>query len=206
VAFGSHLEMHVWDNEITRAFDFDGWQFLASLGGRYTYLSQGYSALRANQGKGTSGTSKVTITQDSDQVTTGHNFSGGGPTAALEVHRPLWDTGFALYGVGRTSVVFGRGRTHSQQVSIENYQIVPTKGSTQTVKTTLFYDSAHGSDDDLPVEEVEIGVEWSHRVGRVAFLLQTGVVYQGWISAGNATSKNGDLSFFGLSLTAGLSF
>jgi hypothetical protein len=37
-------------------------------------------------------------------------------------------------------------------------------------------------------------------------LLRSGIVYQEWINAGNASSKSGDLSFFGLSVTAGLSF
>jgi hypothetical protein len=206
LSFGSHLETHVWDAEATRLMNFGSWEVLFSGGGRYTYLSQGYSAIRASKGSGHSGTSRVTVTQDSDTVTTGHNFSGFGPTAALEVHRPLWDTGFALYGTGRTSVVFGRGRTHSQQISIENFQVIPTRGTTQTVKTTSVIDNAKGHDDALPIEEVEIGLEWTRGVGRVIFLVQAGVVYQEWTNGGNGSSEKGDFSMFGLSLTAGLTY
>jgi hypothetical protein len=102
--------------------------------------------------------------------------------------------------------VFGRGRTHSQQITVENATITPTRGNAQTINTTAFIDAAHGHNDTLPVEEIEFGVEWSHSWGRTISLLQTGVIYQGWINAGNATSENGDLSFFGLRVSAGLTY
>jgi hypothetical protein len=206
LSFGTHLETQVCDSEVTRCFTLGSWELLLAGGGRYTYLSQGYSAFRFNKGTGKSGTSKVTITQDSDLVTTGHNFSGFGPTLAIEVHRPLWNTGFAFYGTGRSSVTFGRGRTRSQQITIQSFQIIPTKGSTQTVKTTVERDASSGHNDVLPVEEMEIGIEWSRRCGRVGVLLQTGVVVQDWTNTGNGSSEKGDLSVIGLSLTAGCSY
>jgi hypothetical protein len=204
--FGSHLETHVWDSEFTRNLDLGDWCVLLSAGVRYTYLSQGYVALRNNSGTGRSSTSRVTLSKDSDLVLSGHNLSAGGPTVALEVRRSLGDTGWALYGIGRSSVVFGRGRMHSQQITVENATITPTSGKAQTINTLVFRDAANGRNDDLPVEEIELGLQWSHSWGRAVPVLQVGVVYEDWISAGNATSEKGDLSFFGLRLTAGITY
>jgi hypothetical protein len=206
MSFGSHLETQVVDSDICKTFDLGPWHYLVSAGGRYTYLSQAYSAVRVNRGKGVAGTSRTTITLDCDMVTTGHNFDGFGPTGALEVQRSLGRWGLALYGVGRSSVLFGRGRTRSQQITIENFQTVSAGGSTKTTKTTVELDASRGHDDDLPVEELEIGCQWSHSLERLSWQVRVGFVYDLWINAGNATSEQGDLSFLGLSLTAGLSY
>jgi hypothetical protein len=212
MSFGSHLDLHVWDSEVTRAFHWAGWELGVSGGVRYGYISQNYQALRVNGGSGVSGTSRVAVTSDLDLVQTGHNLNGVGPTFALEVRRPLWDTGFALYATGRSSVLFGRGRTRSFQATVQNYRITPARGPVQTVNTTRTSGSTLGHDDVLPVEDLEVGIAWSRvvgpmrLVGPVRLLFQTGLVSQGWFDAGNGTSDKGDLSFFGMSLTAGITY
>jgi hypothetical protein len=212
MTFGSHLNLHAWDWEVTRAWHLGGWDLEVAGGVRYAYLSQNYQATRSNSGSGVSGTSRVTVIQDTDLVQTGHNFSGAGPTLAFEVRRPLGDSGFALYATGRGSVLFGRARTHSFQRTVANYRITPVRGAVQTVNTTTARDATRDHNDDLPVDDLELGVEWSRVVGPVRLVgplrlfLRTGLVGQGWFDAGNGTSDRGDLSFFGLSLTAGVTY
>jgi hypothetical protein len=207
MTFQSHLDLHMWDWEVTQRVELGGWTFLPAAGLRYVYLSQNYQALRSGSGTGTFGTARVNLMQDSDLIQTGHNFSGAGPLAALAVRRPLGDSGFTLYGLSRGAVLFGRGRTQSTQLIVQRRQVIPPRGSTQTVNTTTQTFAANGHDDDLPIWDLEAGVEWSHAFGpRWAVFFQTGLVAQMWFNAGNSTSENGDLSFFGLSVTGGVTF
>jgi hypothetical protein len=148
----------------------------------------------------------VVITQDSNLVQTGHNFSGAGPTGEAEVRYHLGDSGFALYGTGRSSVLFGRGRNHSLLITREVRTVTPTRGPVQNVNTIQSVDQTRGYDDVIPVDEVEFGVEWSRTWCHLYWFVQAGVTAQGWYHAGIASSEIGDLSFFGLSLSAGVSY
>jgi hypothetical protein len=206
LTFGAHLNTHVWDWEVTRALHAGGWDMLLSGGVRYVYLSQSYEALRTNSGRGVSGTSTVIITRDQDVLGTGHNLNSAGPTAALEARRALGRTGFFLYGIGRGSVVFGRGRTRSFESNVESRQIIPRRGATTTFNATTVTNASFGHDDVLPIADVEIGLEWAHPVGPVLLFVQTGLVAQEWYNAGNAASEKGDLSLLGLNVTAGVNY
>jgi hypothetical protein len=204
--FSSELELHVWDWEVTRKVHLGDWDLLFSGGMRYTYLSQSFTAFRFNMGNGRTGTSRIVLSTDSNQVGSGHNLSAIGPTAAIEVRRPLGNSGFTIYGIGRSSVVFGRGHTHSFQATTETGQVIPPKGSTQSFNFSLVSDQAHGHNDTLPIEEVEIGVEWSCLWGRTRWFVQSGVISQAWFNAGSGSSEQGDMTLFGLSLNAGFTF
>jgi hypothetical protein len=206
LSFGSHLNLHVWDWEVTQEWHSGPWNLLLAGGVRYAYISQNYLAERFNAGNGRLGTSRVVIRQDSDVVQTGHNFSGAGPTGVVEVRYRLGDSGLSLYGTGRSSILFGRGRTHSLQVTVENRQIIPPRGSTQTVNTTQSLSPSKGHDDDLPIEDLELGLEWSHPSCHWVWWVRTGFAAQGWINAGTGSSEQGDVTFFGLALSAGVNF
>jgi hypothetical protein len=206
ITASSHLGTHVWDWEVTKELHLSRWWLGLAGGVRYAYLTEGYQALRVNSGSGTSGTSKVVVLADTDLVQTGHNFSGAGPTAALETRYPLGDSGFSLYGLGRGSVLFGRNRTQSFQVNIESQQTIPKKGATVTSSSTTTFRGANGHNDVLTLVDLEIGLEWSRQIGHARFFLQTGLVGSLWADAGNATSDRGDFWFFGMNLTAGISF
>ncbi len=205
--FASHLNLHVWDWDLFQEWHPDCWRILVGGGLRYAYLSERYQAVRANSGLGTSGTARVVIRTDEDLIGSGHNMSGAGPTAVLEVHRALLgDSGLGLYGTARGSVVFGRVHRQSFQATLENRVTIPVRGAATTVNTTTTFNSARGHDDDVPVGDLEFGVEYRRHCGPVVLFFQTGVVLEQWIDAGGPTSDTGDLNFFGLSLTAGVLF
>jgi hypothetical protein len=162
--------------------------------------------LRSNIGQGRLGTSRVNLLVDRDLVGAGHNINGAGPTGALEIRRALGDSRFALYGMGRCSVLFGRGRTESFQLHQVTEQIIPRTGKTTTTSTTATNSAITGHDDVMPVSELEAGIEFAHHFGPVRVFVQTGVVASEWDFAGSATSDNGDLAFFGLNCTLGFDY
>ncbi|HMC63395.1 MAG TPA: hypothetical protein VKI65_00495, partial [Gemmataceae bacterium] len=63
-----------------------------------------------------------------------------------------------------------------------------------------------GRDLVMPVVECEVGAEWGRDWGRAHLFAQTALVHQTWFGAGDASSDRGQLGFFGLSLTAGISY
>jgi hypothetical protein len=203
MTFNTHLKLDVWDWEVTQVLEPAGWSLLVAGGLRYAYLSQDYEADRVNQGSGRSGTSRVTVTTDADFIRAGHNFSGVGPTAALEARRPLGDTAFSLYSSARGALLFGRSRSQAFQRTREVRTVTPTRGLASTVNTTTVTGNNDSRDDLLPVGDLELGAEWARDTGRIRFFVRTGFVGQVWFGAGNATSENGNLGFLGLTLMAG---
>ena len=131
LAFENHLGTQVWDWEATWKSQIGRWELVTAGGVRYAYLSQGYQAFRFNSGSRKVGTSTIKLIQDSDELLAGHNFSGVGPTMALELRRPLGQTGFTLYATAQGSVVFGSQRLQAFQITEENEQIVPRRGPTK---------------------------------------------------------------------------
>jgi hypothetical protein len=206
MSFGSHIDTHVWDWEVTQKLHPGCWCVLFSEGVRYTYLSQSYQALRSNAGPGRLGTSRVNLLIDRDLVGTGHNINGAGPTGAVEVRRALGDSGFSLYGTGRCSVIFGRGRTQSFQQNQVREQVISSTGKITTVNTATANFAIHGHDDVMPVSELELGVELAHHFGPVCVFVRTGLVASEWDFAGSATGDNGDLAFFGLNCSLGFNY
>jgi hypothetical protein len=205
--FSTSMNIHVWDWEVTERFHPGGcWDVLFAEGVRYAYLSQNYEAVRNNVGVGRFGTSRINLFRDLEIVRTGRNLDGVGPTAAVEVRRSLGDTGLSLYGLGRASLICGRGRTRSFQGANVNLQVVPVRGRAVTVTNTALRNASIGHDDVDPITELEFGVEWGCHVSHARVFLRTGVVYQEWFFAGSGSSEQGDLSFFGLNATAGVTF
>lgn len=205
-SFNNHVKLDVWDWEVIQEVQAYNCWFLFAGGARYSYLSQGYRGFRFNNGTGTLGTAKVTVLEDSDVVLAGHSFSGAGPTGEFEVRRPLGSTGFTLYGSTRGSVLFGSGKMAGAQRTVERRVITPRTGRPQVVNAATLNESATEQDDVLPVGELEVGAEWARDFGRTLLFVRTGLVGQAWFGAGNATSDDGDLGFFGLALTGGVRY
>jgi hypothetical protein len=205
--FSTGLDVFVWDWEVTERFHpGTGWTVLFAEGVRYGYISQSYEAIRNNGGIGRFGKSRINLFRDFEIVRTGHNLSGVGPTVAFEADRAVADTGFSLYGLGRCSVLFGRGRTRSFQGENVNLQVVPVKGKPTTVTNTVLRNASIGHDDVDPITELEFGVEWGCKVSRARVFARTGLVLQDWFNVGNGSSEQGDLTFFGLNVTAGVNY
>jgi hypothetical protein len=206
VGFGNHVRGVVWDWEATKEFTGGCWAMLVAGGMRYGYLSQSYSASRFNSGSGRSGTSRVTIIEDSDTIVAGRNFGGVGPTTALEIRRQIGSFGLAVYGNARGSVLFGDEKAQTFQRTVENQRIIPSRGPTQTVMSTTLVQHSAPSEDTLPMADFEVGVSWTKVAGRARIFFQAGLVNQTWFDAGSATTEEGHFGFYGLRCTAGFSY
>jgi hypothetical protein len=206
LAFDNHLGTQVWDWEATWKSQIGRWELVTAAGVRYAYISQGYQAFRFNSGSRKVGATTIKLIQDSDTLFAGHNFSGVGPTSALELRRPLSRTGFTLYVTAEGSVLFGSERLQSFQLSEENEQIVPRRGRTQTRQSSNLFHHITTSDDTASAADFEAGADWAGDFGKLGLCLRLGLVNETWFHVGNAISANGHLGFFGLSFAAGLRF
>jgi hypothetical protein len=195
-----------WVWEATKDFQWDCWSFLITGGARYTYISQSFVASRLNKGTGTLGTSKVTLTQDSDEIIAGHNFGGVGPTILLELRRHIGDTGISLYGNARVSVIFGDETLTAFQQTIEKAKITPKKGQPLTINTSKLFSGRTTDENTVPMGDFEVGVNYTRDAGRVRLFLDVGMVNQSWFDVGSATTQHGVLGFFGLQVMAGFNF
>ncbi len=205
--FNDRLRLDVFDWEAIKDWRTDCWSLLAFGGARYTYLSQGYSAYRFNQGTARSGTTTFTVREDSDAVTSGHGFSGVGLTGGGEVRRRLGATGLSIIGSVRGSVIFGAEQFDSFQRTVENVQIAPTGSTSRTIATATLVQGPHENrGDTLPMLDAEVGLDWSRSFRRALLFLRAGVVNETWFGAGTGTSESGDLGFFGMRVTAGIHY
>jgi hypothetical protein len=191
----SKLSLYVIDLEATQRWQPGKfWSVLASAGLRYVKLDQDYNYTELNAGGST------------DAVNSTIQFDGAGLTFAMEVRRMLGRSGFNLYALGRGSLLYG---TYDQQAS-------------QVVADAPFASASRSDDDFLPIAELEAGLGWVKTFHHVSCFLNLGVVGQVYFGAGNSSDSsptfNGigvldpnaqsrrDLSFLGISLTAGLRF
>lgn len=193
--FTSELDVTVVDLEATQSLRRNDWTFLGSCGVRYTRLRQRYRA------------TTTYFFGESDFLHSDTRFEGVGPTGSLDILRQLGQSGFALHGGLRGSLLFGE--------------------SEQTVNGTLLLTDESASLrnanlDVLPVVETEIGVQWTHDRGGLRFFVDTSLVAQLWVGAGNSAnnemlapeaggahdvSDNGaNLGFFGGKFSAGVDF
>jgi hypothetical protein len=205
-AFDNHVHVQAWDGEVFQAFHSERWSFLVSGGGRYGYLSQGYRAFRFNSGTSRSGTTVTALFNDSDVVTSGRNFSGIGPTVALEARRVIVDTSVSLYGSARGSVLFGRERTRSFQRTSQVSLTSTGSAAPRPSVSNVIQQGGSGQDLTIPVGDFEAGVEWRTAYGRLQPVGRAGLVNQTWFDSGSATSSRGVAGFFGLRLTAGIDY
>jgi hypothetical protein len=205
MSVNSFLHLDVWDYEVFQDWNWGGWSLRGSGGIRYAYLSQDYVVQRTNSGKVAAGGTTTTLNADFTDLASGHNFSGVGTTFALDALRPLGNSGFAFYGNWRTAFLFGPDHIHTARLS-RQVQTVTTGGKSTTTTTT-----AISSFDDqltivMPVQEVEVGIEYVRLVRTHQIFAKAGFVTTSWFDAGSATSDHGYLGFIGLSLLAGWMF
>jgi hypothetical protein len=193
----SSLLLWTVDLEATVEGELGAWLLLSSGGLRYAHLAQSYNVFRFNQGTvpGVAG-----VTADAAVLMSGHQIKGLGPTVALEAKRPIGDHGLCLYGQARGSILFGKNKHTAHQASVLSGQ------AAAPFFETSFMDATASHNDVLPVAELEAGVEWNRDLERSTVFVQTGLFAQTWFGAGGAASEEGNLGFFGLSLSLGLRF
>ena len=192
--FQSILGITVVDMEATYQAKTLNWSVLGSLGARYAQLQQKYKAQRFG------------IDDTFELLDSNQEFEGFGPTASLEVHRQLSDSGFSLFASLRGSVLFGE----STQTAKQWFDDIPVA---QARNTGL---------DVTPVGESEIGARWSYDQGILRFFVDAAVVGQVWWGAGNSAGSqylgalpplplnypdnNSMLGLFGGRCSAGIAF
>jgi hypothetical protein len=167
----NHLELDVFDVEALKQFRIGCCSVMVSGGLRYANLRQRYQASEINAD------SKW---DSEDAVQISNSFKGVGPTLGVEAKYPLW-CGFSLYGNSRFSVLFGDGKFRSFESQSNRF------GELAQVDVNTI-----DRDEVLPIGELELGVEWSHDMGKCLLVARAGAVAQIWWGAGNA-SGNGNL-------------
>jgi hypothetical protein len=190
--FASDLKIRVYDAEVTQAAELCGWNLLVTGGLRYAHISQSYVHVELP----TLGNTLV------DAISSGHNFKGIGPTAALETRRGMG--GLAIYGSARGSILFGTGKQDSTQV---------VNNDPNTFAST-------SRDDVLPILEMEIGAEFTSEMCGSRMFVQAALVGQVWFGAGNAANNelipvlvdpevsdnSSNLGLFGLKVAVGVNY
>ncbi|WP_197529038.1 Lpg1974 family pore-forming outer membrane protein [Aeoliella mucimassa] len=184
--FSAYTDLNAYtiDLEGVKNTEFCKWQFGVSGGLRYAYAEQGYYATMSDD--------TATLL---DQITYTHSISGIGPTVAIEAYRPLGCRS-GTFCKARGSLLFGDN--DSSLLAQEDI-------STTTATTT----STTSSDDILSIYEMQIGYRWQGPIVRYRPwqpFYSVAMEGQMWDGAGNASSQDGTLGFFGLSTRVGVNW
>jgi len=178
---------------VTQALDFARTEITFSGGLRYAYLEKHFNA----------------VIPGVDFLTARHDFEGFGPTIATEIRLPcsFWADdpcdpcgqcdpcdpcactpcgGWALYGGGRYSILFGHSWAYGEN------------------GTDPFH---YRLTEVMSIGEIEVGAEWTGPtpVGGM-FLFRVGYEGQVWYEAGSPSNVGGDLGFRGVNLKFGIEY
>lgn len=179
----SSLNSYAIDVEATHEMDFRSWVVDTGFGVRYAFSEQQYLAeIRSN----------ANVLRD--RIGFVHSIQGFGPTISLAMHRP-WSRTLGIFGKARGSLVFGDGDS-----SLNAGEDLDLANSFTTTQTT-------GRDDLLSIGEIQIGINWKGLKQRHQFFqpyLALAMEGQVWSGAGNASSEEGDLGYFGFTSGWGL--
>jgi len=183
----SAIDAHCIDIEGTQETAFGLWMFEVAGGLRYSSIGQQCRA----QSRNAAGVLLGDIAFE-------HGFDGVGPTLGIEVRRSAGPQ-FGFFGNLRGSLLYGDGT--SSLVAGEDLDL-------QTPFTTR---DSTSRDDLLPIGEMQVGIDWRTPLTRFVqrdgeFFCRAALEGQLWQDAGNATSEEGNLGFFGVSLAAGITW
>jgi hypothetical protein len=198
LAFGSDLHINAVDIEATYTWRGNSWSLLASGGGRYLTLDQGYQARLSNNG----GTLPVNEVQLLDST---RNFNGGGLVGSLQGNVDICHSGFSLFSSVRGSFLVGttQERAGYSQIVNDPTGLVPP-GIPGTL--SLSPQSVRTTDHTLTTIELELGVQYTAKLSWGEIFFRTAVVNQTYFDAGNASQATGNLSLFGVQWSAGLRY
>ncbi len=128
------------------------------------------------------------------QIDFRQRVEGFGPTISLDVYRPFGSQ-CGIFCKAHGAVLFGPGE--SQLVAGEDLDL------TNPFNTTR----ATSRDDLLTISEVQFGFRWRGRkacFGTYRPFCSIAMEGQFWHGAGNATSEDSSLGFFGINAGAGM--
>lgn len=160
------LALQVADLEVFQGFRVSNCDFLLAGGLRLVRIEQTYNAYDAQSG----GPAELR------SLLSNYNFSGVGPTLALEVRKPVGDSGLSLFSLARGALVFGSAQ---QDASFSGQELRNDDPNPQ-------FASQHRG-RAMPVGELEGGVEYGQTVGRSWLFGQVALVGQEWFGAGSAS-------------------
>jgi hypothetical protein len=193
VATTSNMRLSVWDFEATGLYHAGNLRVEGSAGVRYVHLDQNFGAFASQANEAGAGS------QETSLLLAGHNFNGAGPTMALDLRQGLGESGFGLYANVRGAVLFGAKHANG----VLDFTFTPAAG-TATNDVTVYNSDSLGV---IGVGECELGAEFARNLGSGASVfVRAGIDGQLWLGAGNATSQEGNLGFFGYTVTVGLNY
>jgi hypothetical protein len=196
------LNTDVYDFEVTRQINCCCLCMLASAGARYAMIRQTYGAHISNE------FNNPAVLSELIDLHSPCKFLGAGPTADLDATYPLGHSGFSLYGNFRGAVLIGH---YEQEASAS---VTFTRANVAT--TTPLAVASFRRDAAVPEAEVELGVGWTGDMDRIKPFVRVGAVAMNYWdvlnnnnvigTTPNPETLNGNLTFFGMTFTAGFSF
>ncbi|MFN3150237.1 Lpg1974 family pore-forming outer membrane protein [Bremerella sp.] len=177
---GTGLTAYTIDLDVTRQYRLSCWQIGAFGGLRYAEIDQKYLAQTTNASGLLTG-----------QIDYQHGLSGIGPTMGLYASVPVANC-IELFSEARGSILFGKATSQL------------TAGEDLDLTTPFTTTTSSSRDEVMTIGEVELGLRWQgcrrrcwQPFGTVALEGQT------WGDAGNATSEDGSVGFFGFNASLG---
>lgn len=177
---GTGLTAYTIDLDVTRQFCLSRWRIGAFGGLRYAEIDQKYLAQTTNAAGALIG-----------QIDFQHGMSGIGPTMGMYASVPI-ATRIELFSEARGSILFGEATS------------TLTAGEDLDLTIPFTTTSSTSRDELMTIGEIELGLRWTgckrrcwQPFGSVALEGQT------WGDAGNATSEDGSVGFFGFNASFG---
>ncbi len=184
-AAATDLNAYTIDLEATKMTDFCSWKFGMGCGFRYAHIEQGYLASLTDNTDTLLGT-----------IDYRHSIEGFGPTVSFEALRQL-NCRAGIFCKARGSILFGDSKSNLRGGEDLNLSV-----PVNTTATTA-------SDDVLSICELQVGYRWSPAMadcrGWQPFY-SVAMEGQLWDGAGNASSQDGAVGFFGFNSAIGINW
>jgi hypothetical protein len=198
LSFGSRLRIEYYDLEAACDLQLGRcWSLLLTGGGRYLHMGEDYGEEVSGTGIPAGGAGLATERQ---VLLFGHNFTGGGPTAALQARWAHGGSNLAFFGSMRGSLLVGRERLGFL------FSDVITDPNLILGNSSLTSSFGDRRDLVLPVVEIEVGVEYAVCLDKVRPFVRAGAINQTYFGFGSASQLDSNLGLFGAEVALGLNY
>jgi hypothetical protein len=198
LTFGSTLKVELIDLEAACNMQLGRcWSLFISGGARYLHLNENYLENVTGTGVPLGGTVQATETQD---LSFGHNFTGVGPTLALEVRWAEPNCHWAFFGSARGALLVGRAG--------QSFFFSDTINDPNGILGNSTFTSQAGDhrDEVVPVGEIEVGVEYAVCLTSCRPYFRAACINQTYFGVGSASVTNTNLSLFGGEFSLGVDY